>query len=88
MAAPLTREAHRATALRLAEHLTEDEFRRLSWFKGTYEAAAHLKRAGLVADRDAARHLAFGLWLKATGRLDGELTRDDGRAASRPADER
>lgn len=74
MATPLTREAHRATALRLAEHLTEDEFRRLSWFKGTYEAAAHLKRAGLPADRPVARQLAFGLWLKATGRLDGEFS--------------
>ena len=66
MTPPLTREAHWATALRLAEHLTEDEFRRLSWFIGTYEASAHLERTGLPADRDAARHLAVGLWLKAS----------------------
>lgn len=57
-----------------ADLLTLEEMRRLSWFKATYEAGAHLERNDLPADLDASRHLAFGLWLKATGRLDGEFT--------------
>ena len=65
--------SRRATAVRLAEGLSEDEFRRLCWLHGTLAARTHLGRRGLPTDLDACRHLAFGLWLKASGRLDAEF---------------
>jgi hypothetical protein len=49
------------------------EVRRLAWLRATHLAEAHLERAGLPADRAACQHLAFGLWLRATGRISEEL---------------
>lgn len=69
-----TREETPAQLALLPDHLTLAEYRRLSWFKATHAAGAHLAVRGLPADQDAARHLAFGLWLRATGRLGGEFT--------------
>lgn len=73
MAAPLTCEAHRVTALRLAGHLT-----------GTSSGASPGSRVPTrplptsdgpgYSQRPVARHLAFGLWLRASGRLDGEFS--------------
>ena len=73
MAAPVT-APRAALAIRFADCLNEDELRRLSWLQGTLAARTHLERQGLPSDSDACRRLAFGLWLKASGRLDGEFT--------------
>ena len=51
--------------------LTIDDYRRLSWLRASLVAADHLAARGLPADREAARRLVFGLWLHATGRVDG-----------------
>jgi hypothetical protein len=56
-----------------AGELGVEDYQRLSWFKATCVARAHLERAGLAPEPGAARHLAFGLWLRASGRLDGEF---------------
>ena len=53
--------------------LTLEEAERLSWRQATWAARVHLRQAGLDPTPDAARHLAYGLWLKATGRLDAEF---------------
>lgn len=60
--------------------LTLEEHRRLAWLRATYAAQGHLREDGFTDDLEAARHLAFGLWLRATGRLEGEFTlaRDGG----------
>ena len=58
--------------------LSVEEYRRLSWLRAACLAADHLATHGPPADRQAARRLAFGLWLHATGRLDGEFTRTAG----------
>ena len=57
-----------------AGELTVEDYRRLSWLRATRMAAEHLAARGRSADRGAARRLTFGLWLRATGRLDGEFT--------------
>jgi hypothetical protein len=53
---------------------TVEQFRCLSWVRATHVAQAYVQEHDPSADLDAAKHLAFGLWLKATGRLDGEFT--------------
>lgn len=58
--------------------LSAEELLRLTSFKLTYLAGAHLEQAALPADPDAARHLAFGAWLRHTGRLGGEFRRQAG----------
>jgi hypothetical protein len=52
---------------------TPAEVRQLAWLRATRLAAEHLERAGLTANRVACQHLAYGLWLKATGRISEEL---------------
>jgi hypothetical protein len=49
------------------------EVRRLAWLRATHLAEAHLERAGLAADRSACQHLAYALWLRATGRISEEM---------------
>jgi hypothetical protein len=49
------------------------EVRQLAWLRATRLAGEHLERAGLTANRAACQHLAYGLWLKATGRISEEL---------------
>lgn len=69
---PATRRTIQLRAL--GNTLTVEQYQRLRWFKATYAAGAHLASHGLGDDPAAARRLAFGLWLKASGRLDGEFT--------------
>ena len=71
--------AHRsATWPRQLDGLSEEELRRLCWLQGTLAARTHLERSGLPTDLDTCRHLAFGLWLKASGRLDREFSLSEG----------
>ena len=47
--------------------------RRLAWLRATHLAESRLERAGLPADRTACQRLAFGLWLRVTGRISEGL---------------
>jgi hypothetical protein len=64
--------AARRLAIRLPDGLSEVELRQLGWLHSTLAARTHLERQGLPPDLAACRHLAFGLWLRVSGRLDGE----------------
>ena len=75
MATTTDTSARRAAKLRaLGNTLTVEEYHRLAYLKATRLASEHLAARGLDHDTLAAQHLAFGLWLNASGRLDGEFT--------------
>lgn len=69
---PNTRRTAQLAAL--VNTLSIEEYQRLEWFKTTYAAGAHLTASGLEDTPAAAHHLAFGRWLRTSGRLDGEFT--------------
>ncbi len=58
----------------LTSSLTVEEYHRRAYQKATRLAGEYLAARGLAHDAIAAQRLAFGLWLKASGRLDGEFT--------------
>ncbi len=63
-----------ANARALTSSLTVEECHRRAYRKATRLAGEYLAARGLDHDATAAQRLAFGLWLKASGRLDGEFT--------------
>ena len=69
-------ESHRraANARALTCSLTVEEYHRRACQKATRLAGEYLAALGLDHDAITAQRLAFGLWLKASGRLDGEFT--------------
>ena len=62
----------------LLEAFSQDEIRRLYWLRGTLIAEQHLLPPGQACpDHQACGRLAFGLWLRCTGRLsETDLSHD------------